>query len=66
MRAGVFPGVVKTPELSTLVEDLHLDVVGMTIDERMARHRDRYKGEEINYSTMNLLPMKGLKCRYLV
>lgn len=50
MRAGVFLGVVKNPELSTLMEDLHLDVVGMTIDERMARHRDRYKDEEINYS----------------
>ena len=44
MRAGVFPGVVKTPELSTLMEDLQLDMVAMTIDERMARRRDRYGG----------------------
>lgn len=45
-----FLGVVKTPDLSTFMEDFHLDVVGMTIDERMARRRDGYKGEEVNYS----------------
>ena len=50
MRAGVYLGVVKNLELSELMEDTHLDVVGMTIDERKAKHREHFKDEEINYS----------------
>jgi len=54
MRAGVFMGVVKNLGLSDLMEATHLDVVGMTIDERRAKHKERWKGEEIDYSQFEL------------
>lgn len=54
MRAGVFMGVVKNLELSDLMEAIHLEVVGMTIDERMAKHKERWEGEEIDYSQFEL------------
>lgn len=66
MRAGVFLGVVKTPELSTLMEDLHLDVVGMTLMSGWPGTGTAIRVRRSITATMNLLPMKGLKCRYLV
>jgi hypothetical protein len=50
MRAGVFMGVVKNSELSDLMEAVHLGVVGMTIDERVAKQQERWEGDEINYN----------------
>jgi hypothetical protein len=50
MRAGVFMGVVKNRELSDLMEAVHLEVVGMTIGERVAKQQERWGGEEIDYS----------------
>lgn len=50
MRAGVFLGIVKYTELSALMEDLHLEVIGMTIADRKARKRGHFVDEEIDYN----------------
>lgn len=50
MRAGVFLGVVKNTELSVLMGDLHIEVIGMTIAERQSKKREQFEDEEIDYS----------------
>jgi len=50
MRAGVFLGIVSNAELAQLMEAIHLEVTGVTIAERKASSRERFRDEEIDYS----------------
>ena len=52
--SGVFLDIVKNPELSDLMERIHLEVVGMTVGERIVKQKERWKEEEIDYSQFEL------------
>ena len=54
IRAGVFMGVVTNVEMSDLMEKIHLEVVGMTIKERIARHREKWQEELVDYSDFDI------------
>ena len=54
MRAGVFMGVVNNVEMSDLMEKIHLDVVGMTIQERIAKHKDKWSEELVDYRDFDI------------
>ena len=54
MRAGVFMGVVNNVELSDLMEKIHLEVVGMTIQERVAKHKEKWSRELVDYSDFDI------------
>jgi hypothetical protein len=54
MRAGVFMGVVNNVELSDLMEKIHLVVVGMTIQERVAKHKEKWNRELVDYSDFDM------------
>ena len=54
MRAGVFMGVMTNVELSDLMEKIHLEVVGMTIQERIAKHKEKWSEESVDYSDFDI------------
>ena len=54
MRAGVFMGVVTNVELSDLMEKIHLEVVGMTIQERIAKLKEKWSEESVDYSDFDI------------
>ena len=54
IRAGVFMGVVTNVEMSDLMEKIHLEVVGMTIKERIARHREKWQEDLVDYSDFDI------------
>lgn len=59
----MFLGIVENSELSVLMEDVHLDVTGMTIAERISKKKGKFREDEIDYSRYELLPMSGSMCR---
>ena len=54
MRAGVFMGVMTNVELSDLMEKIYLEVVGMTIQERIANHKEKWSEESVDYSDFDI------------
>ncbi len=56
MEAGVFLGLVKKTELRTLMESIHLEVFGKTIDQAKQEKANLWKDDAIDYSIYDLPP----------
>ena len=54
IRASVFMGVVTNVEMSDLMEKIHLEVVGMTIKQRIAQHKKKWSEESVDYSDFDI------------
>jgi len=61
MQAGVFLGIVDNKELKELMETVHHEMTGMTIQERLTKQKKRWKELEIDYDQYEIPAYKRRK-----
>ncbi|NND00490.1 MAG: hypothetical protein HKN85_09945 [Gammaproteobacteria bacterium] len=50
IQAGIFIAMVKSEEMAELMERVHLEVFGMSIEEHKHQHAISWDGNKIDYS----------------
>ncbi len=50
VEAGIFLGLVRSEEVDALIEQIHLSVFGMTMEEHRLHHATSWSQSKIDYS----------------